>query len=106
MGKNGQINELTKGNATRIPAPAARPIREMTTRDIQAHLHEIYQSKVSPDLISTLTNGVREEVIKWQFRPVDSIYPIKYLDALRVKVRDEGQVKNKTGYPPIFRTVD
>lgn len=69
--------------------------RGMTTRDIQAHLQEIYQVEVSPDLISTVTDGVIEEVVKWQTRPIDSIYPIIYLDALRVKIRDDGQVKNK-----------
>jgi len=72
--------------------------RGMTTRDIQAHLQEIYQVEVSPDLISTVTNGVLEEIVKWQSRPLDSVYPIIYLDALRVKVRDDGQVKNKAVY--------
>ena len=72
--------------------------RGMTTREIQAHLEEIYQVEVSPDLISTVTDGVIEEVKKWQNRPLDSIYPIVYLDALRVKVRDNGQVQNKAVY--------
>jgi putative transposase len=72
--------------------------RGMTTREIQAHLSEIYQINVSPDLISTVTEGVLEEVAKWQTRPLDSVYPIIYLDALRVKIRDEGQVQNKAVY--------
>jgi putative transposase len=72
--------------------------RGMTTRDIQAHLHEIYQVDVSPDLISTVTNGVLEEVKEWQSRPLDPLYPIIYLDALRIKIRDQGRVKNKAVY--------
>lgn len=72
--------------------------RGMTTREIQAHLQEIYQVEVSPDLISTVTDGVIDEVSKWQNRTLDSIYPIVYLDALRVKIRDNGQVLNKAVY--------
>jgi len=72
--------------------------RGMTTRDIQGHLQEIYGVEVSPDLVSTVTEGVLEEVVKWQSRPLDSIYPIVYMDALRVKIRDDGQVKNKAVY--------
>lgn len=72
--------------------------RGLTTREIQAHLQEIYQVEVSPDLISTVTDGVIDEVKKWQSRPIDSTYPIVYLDALRVKVRDNGQVNNKAVY--------
>lgn len=80
--------------------------RGMTTRDIQAHLQEMYQVEVSPDLISTVTSGVIEEVIKWQTRPLDSVYPILYLDALRVKVRDDGQVKNKAVHMAIGINMD
>lgn len=72
--------------------------RGMTTREIQAHLQEIYQVETSADLISTVTNGILDEVLQWQSRPIDSLYPIVYLDALRVKVRDDGQVKNKAVY--------
>jgi transposase-like protein len=72
--------------------------RGMTTRDIQGHLQDMYQVEVSPDLISTVTAGVIDQVKQWQSRPLDPMYPIIYLDALRVKVRDEGQVKNKAVY--------
>lgn len=75
--------------------------RGMTTRDIQAHLQEIYQVDVSPDLISTVTKGILEEVIEWQSRPLDPLYPILFLDALRVKVREEGRVINKAVYMAI-----
>lgn len=72
--------------------------RGMTTREIQAHLAEIYQVEVSPSLISSVTDTVLDEVRAWQTRPLDPIYPILYLDALSVKVRDGAQVSNKAIY--------
>ena len=72
--------------------------RGMTTRDIQAHLKEIYGVEVSPDLISTVTDAVIDEVRAWQSRPLDPLYPILYLDALVVKVKDQGRVSNKAIY--------
>jgi putative transposase len=72
--------------------------RGMTVRDIQAHLKEIYGVEVSPDLISTVTDAVIDEVRAWQTRPLDSLYPILYLDALVVKVKDQGRVSNKAIY--------
>lgn len=72
--------------------------RGMTCREIKAHLQEIYGVEVSPDLISTVTDGVIDEVRAWQSRPLDALYPILYLDALQVKVRDQGRVSNKAIY--------
>lgn len=72
--------------------------RGMTVRDIQAHLKEIYGVEVSPDLISTVTDTVIDEVRAWQTRPLDPLYPILYLDALVVKVKDQGRVSNKAIY--------
>ena len=72
--------------------------RGMTCREIQAHLQEIYSVVVSPDLISTVTDAVIDEVRSWQSRPLDAIYPILYLDALQVKVKDQGRVSNKAIY--------
>lgn len=72
--------------------------RGMTTRDIQAHLQEIYGVEVSPTLISNVTDAVVEEVKGWQSRPLDAIYPILYLDALHVKIRDAGHVQNRAIY--------
>lgn len=72
--------------------------RGMTVRDIQAHLEEIYGVDVSPDLISTVTDAVIDEVRAWQTRPLDPLYPILYLDALVVKVKDQGRVSNKAIY--------
>ena len=72
--------------------------RGMTVREIQGHLLEIYGLEVSPQLISTITDEVMDEVAQWQARPLDALYPIVYFDALRLKIRDEGTVRNKAVY--------
>ena len=72
--------------------------RGMTVRDIQEHLKNLYAVDVSPDLISQVTNEVLAHVKEWQQRPLDAIYPIVFLDALVVKVRDQGVVANKSVY--------
>jgi putative transposase len=69
--------------------------RGMSTREIVGHLRELYGIEVSPDLISAVTDAVLEEVEAWQARPLEPVYPLVFLDALRVKVRDEGLVRNK-----------
>ena len=72
--------------------------RGLSTRDIKAHLEEIYGVEVSPDLISSVTEAVLEEVREWQTRPLEAVYPIVYLDALRVKIRYDGTVQNRCIY--------
>ena len=67
--------------------------RGMSTRDIEAHLAEIYGVNVSPTLISTVTEAVQEEVRAWQNRPLEALYPILYMDALYVKMRHNGHVE-------------
>jgi putative transposase len=67
-------------------------------RDIQAHLAEIYDVTVSPDLISKITDAVHAEVAEWQSRPLDAVYPVIFLDALVCKVRDGGTVRNKAAH--------
>lgn len=69
--------------------------RGMSTREIVSHLRELYGIEVSPDLISAVTDAVLEEVAAWQARPLEPVYPIVFFDALRIKVRDEGVVRNK-----------
>src|ERR671917_2083691 len=69
--------------------------RGMSTREIQGHLRELYGIEVSPDLVSAVTDAVLDEVAEWQSRPLEALYPLVFLDALRVKVRDEGTVRNK-----------
>jgi putative transposase len=72
--------------------------RGMTTREIQAHLEEIYQVEVSASLISTVTDAAIDEVRAWQTRPLESLYPIIYLDCIMVKIRDGAHVLNKAIY--------
>ena len=72
--------------------------RGMTTRDIQAQLKDLYGVEVSAGLISTVTAEVMEEVKGWQTRPLDKIYPIVYLDALVIKVKEDKRVVNKAFY--------
>jgi putative transposase len=72
--------------------------RGMTVREIRGHLEELYGIDVSPDLISAVTDAVLDEVAEWQNRPLDASYPLVFFDALRVKIRDEGFVRNKAVY--------
>ena len=72
--------------------------RGMTVREIRGHLEELYGIDVSPDLISTVTDAVLETVSEWQGRPLDACYPLVFFDAIRVKIRDEGFVRNKAVY--------
>lgn len=73
----------------------------MTTRDIQKHLHEIYNVEISPELISTVTDAIMDDVREWRTRPIDSIYPVVFFDAIVVKGRTEGRVCNKSVYTAI-----
>jgi putative transposase len=69
--------------------------RGMSTREITGRLRDLYGIEVSADLISTVTDGVLDEVAAWQMRPLESVYPLIFFDALRVKIRDESLVRNK-----------
>ena len=114
-GKRGQVQidvprdrasefepQLVKKNQTRFDGLDEKIIslysRGMTQREIQGHLEEIYGVEVSPSLISTVTDAVLDEVRAWQSRPLDTVYPILYLDALQVKVKSHGRVSNKAIY--------
>jgi len=72
--------------------------RGMSVREIRGHLEELYGIDVSPDLISAVTDAVLEEVAEWQNRPLDPCYALVFFDAIRVKIRDEGFVRNKAVY--------
>ncbi len=72
--------------------------RGMTVREIQSHLEEMYGADVSPTLISSVTDAVADEVKLWQSRPLDTLYPIVYMDCIHVKVRDAGAVRTKAVY--------
>jgi len=75
--------------------------RGMTTREIQGHLQQMYGVEVSPTLISEVTDAVLEEVKAWQNRPLEPVYGIVFLDALYVKMRNEGRVENRAVYVAI-----
>jgi len=94
--------QLVPKNARRLPGFDAKVIslyaRGMTVREIQGHLEELYQIDIAPDLISTVTDAVLEEVALWQQRPLDACYPVVFFDCLRVKIRDEGAVRSKAVY--------
>jgi putative transposase len=72
--------------------------RGLSTRDIEAHLAEIYGVKVGRDLISRVTDVVMDDARAWQTRPLDDIYPVVFLDALVLKIRDGGSVQRKACY--------
>jgi putative transposase len=72
--------------------------RGMTTRDIKAHLGEVYGVEVSHETVAKVTEVVVEEIRSWQSRPVDEVYPILFVDAIRIKVRDGGAVTNKAAH--------
>jgi putative transposase len=80
--------------------------RGMSVRDIQGHLTELYGTEISPDLISHVTDAVVDEVQAWQSRPLDPVWPVIYLDALVIKVRDQGVVQNKAAYLALGMGVD
>ena len=94
--------QLVKKNQTRFTSMDDKILhlyaKGMTTRDIVDTFKEMYDADVSPTLISRVTNAVIEQVIEWQSRPLDAIYPIVYLDCLVVKVRQDKQVINKAIY--------
>ncbi len=75
---------------------ATRPSSRRSLR--KQHLEEIYSVEVSPALISSVTDAVQEEVTLWQSRPLDALYPVIYLNALQVKIRDGAHVRNKAIY--------
>ncbi len=78
----------------------------MTVRDISGHLSELYSTEIGRDTISRITDAVLEDVVAWRTRALDSVYPIVYLDAMMVKVREDRSVQNRACYTAIGVTVD
>ncbi len=79
--------------------------RGLSARDVQAHLRQIYQVEVSPDLISHGTDAVHEDVLTWRNRLLEAVYPVVFLDALQVKIRHDEVVKNKAVYVALALTL-
>jgi putative transposase len=94
--------QLIPKHQRRLPGFDAKVLalyaRGLTVREMQAHLTELYGVDVSPDLISTVTDAVLDEVTDWQQRPLLPLYPVIFFDALRVRIRDEGTVRAKAVY--------
>jgi putative transposase len=80
--------------------------RGLSTRDIEAHLAEIYGVNVGRDLISRVTDAVMDDARAWQTRPLDDVYPVVFLDALVLKIRDGGSVQRKACYLALAITMD
>jgi putative transposase len=80
--------------------------RGLSTRDIEAHLEEIYGVRVGRDLISRVTDAVMEDARAWQTRPLDDVYPVVFLDALVLKIRDGGSVQRRACYLALAITID
>ena len=78
----------------------------MSTRDIAAHLTELYGTPVGRDTISRVTNAVLEDVAAWRSRPLDAVYPVVYFDAMRVKVREDRAIQNRACYLALGITLD
>ncbi|WP_261591859.1 IS256 family transposase [Pseudoalteromonas holothuriae] len=94
--------QLVKKNQTRFTSMDDKVLylysKGMTTREIVSTFKEMYDADVSPTLISRVTDAVIAQVVEWQARPLDAVYPIVYLDCLVVKVRQDKQVINKAIY--------
>jgi putative transposase len=80
--------------------------RGLSTRDIEAHLAEIYWVQVGRDLISRVTDAVMDDVREWQQRPLDDVYPVVFLDALVLKIREGGTVQRRACYLALGVTVE
>lgn len=97
--------QLIRKHQSRLPGFDSKVLslyaRGLTTRDIQGHLEELYGVEVSPTLISNVTDAVMDEVTAWQSRPLDPVYPILFLDAIFVKIRENGTIVNKAVYVAI-----
>jgi transposase-like protein len=101
--RNGEFEpELVKKNQRRLTSMDDKILflyaQGMSTRDIVVTFKEMYDADVSPSLISTVTNAVIDQVIEWQSRPLDAVYPIIYLDCIVLKIRQDKRVINKAIY--------
>lgn len=103
--------QIVPKGMTRLPAMNEQIISlyagGLTVREVQAHLRRMYDVTVSPDLISRVTDAVMEDAKAWQSRALERVYPVVFLDALRVKIRDEGgTVRSKAVYIALGLTLE
>lgn len=102
--------QLVKKHQTRIPALDDKIIalygRGMSMRQIQDCLYDLYATDISPEFISSVTDSIIDQVTTWQNRPLDSVYPILYLDAMVVKVHEDNRIVNKSLYIAIGVNMD
>lgn len=101
--RNGTFTpQLVKKRQTRLDGFDEKVLslyaRGMSTREIQGHLHELYGTEVSPELVSRVTDAVLEDVQEWRKRPLAPVWPVVYLDALVIRVREGGTVRRKAVY--------
>lgn len=101
--RNGSFEpQLVKKNQTRIDGFDDKIVsmyaRGMSCREIRGHLQDLYGVEISPDLISRVTDAILEDVKAWQTRALEAVYPVVIFDALQVKIRDHGIVRNKAVY--------
>lgn len=101
--RNGEFEpKLVRKGQRRLPGFDEKVIalyaRGMTTREIQGHLEDLYGAEISPTLVTNVTDTVLEDVKAWQNRPLEAVYPIVYLDAIHLKLRNSGHVRNQAVY--------
>ena len=101
--RNGSFDPIVVKKYERTLGPIENKIismyaKGMTTRDIQAHIHEIYGLDISPTLVSNITDKIIDLAKQWHNRPLDAVYPIVFFDAIHYKVQDEGRVVTKAAY--------
>ena len=93
---------IVKKHQKRMPSIEDQVIalyaRGVSTRDIQAHLHQIYGMEISPTLVSNLTDRLLPRIQEWQSRPLQPVYAVVFLDAIHYKVRQDGHVVTKAAY--------
>lgn len=109
--RNGTFEPLiVPKHITRLPSLNEKILalyaRGLSTRDIEQQLRELYQVDVSPQLISEVTESIREEITAWQGRPIEPIYMVLWIDCLMVRIRHEGTVQNKAVYVAIGLRAD
>lgn len=109
--RNGEFEpQIIAKRQTRTPSMDSKIVslyaKGMSTRDIVSTLEEFYATTISPTLVSRVTDSVQEQVVAWQSRPLEAVYPIVYLDGIVLKIRQDSRVINKVVYLALGVTLD